>query len=261
MKKAFLTEEERRLLINRRLPDGWRRVRSSANAWVASCADKGGRVYFFKYFIKRSFVEGVKAIFKGTRAYRFSKETIRLKRLGFLAPDVIEHAKDIKTRLNGEGWCLTEGLPGLGVMNFWRERLAIHERKAFISALAQEIARLHKNRIRHGDLRLGNILVITDMNPLDKDRWRFAFLDNERNRSYFLRLPWTERCRNLVQMNMDAISLNIRHRLFFLKIYAGESGLDGGKMHALIKDVAAWTEKRIKIKKNTFNSSAVRLFR
>ncbi|MGQ9498770.1 MAG: lipopolysaccharide kinase InaA family protein [Dissulfurimicrobium sp.] len=246
MKKTFLTEEERRLLINRRLPDGWKRTRSSANAWIASCTDRDGRIYFFKYFIKRSFVEGAKAIFKGTRAYRFVKETMRLKRLGFLVPDVLEHAKDIKTRFNGEGWCLTEGLRGLGVINFWRERLAINERKAFISALAQEIARLHKNRIRHGDLRLSNILVITDTNPPGKNKWNFAFLDNERNRSYFFRLPWTERCRNLVQMNMDAIFLNIRHRLFFLKVYGDAMELDNKNRRCLIRDVAAWTERRIK---------------
>lgn len=246
MKKTFLTEEERRLLINRSLPDGWKRTRSSANAWVASCVDRDGRVYFFKYFIKRSFVEGVKAVFKGTRAHRFVKETMRLKRLGFLAPDVLEHSKDIKTRFNGEGWCLTEGLPGLGIMNFWRKRLSIHERKAFISALAHETARLHNNRIRHGDLRLGNILVITVPTPSGKNKWNFAFLDNERNRSYFSGLPWAERCRNLVQMNIDAISLDIRHRLFFLKVYGDAVEFDDRKRHRLIRDVAAWTERRIK---------------
>lgn len=249
MKETFLTEEEKRLLINRKLPDGWRRTRSSTNAWIASRTDVGGQVYFFKYFIKRSFFEGIKAVFKGTRAYRFAKETFRLKRLGFLAPNILEYAKNMRIRFNGDGWCLTEGLPGLEIMHYWRERLATHERKSFISALAKEVARLHNNRIRHGDLRLGNILVVTNRNTSDKNKWGFAFLDNERNRSYFLRLPWKERCRNLVQMNIDAISLDGHHRLFFLKVYGEAVEFDKKKMRALIRDVTIWTEKRIKKRK------------
>ncbi|MGB9713276.1 MAG: lipopolysaccharide kinase InaA family protein [Dissulfurimicrobium sp.] len=220
-----------------------------------------GRVYYFKYFIKRSFKEGIKAVFKGARAKRFIKEAIRLKRLGFLAPNVVEYGADMKARFKGEGWCLTEEIVGLGVMDFWRERLGNNEKKMFISALAKEIARLHNHRIRHGDLRLGNIFVITDPDPSDKNKWRFAFLDNERNRQYILRLPWGERCRNLVQMNMDAAHLGIRHRLFFLNVYSDAVGLDSRKRRALIKDVAAWTERRMKIKKARSTHLVVQTFK
>lgn len=240
------TQEEKMFLLSRRLPDGWIRVRSSSYSWVAACPDGSVPARFFKFFFARSSAEAIKAVFKGLRARRFVKETARLKRLGFSAPDVLAYGAGLWSRLKGEGWCLTSGLRGGGVMDFWRGRIRPDERRGFLSALAAEVARLHNNRIRHGDLRLSNIFV---MDQDDKDqgcRWRFAFLDNERNRSYLTGLPWRERCRNLVQMNIDSVFIDIRDRLYFLREYARASGFEARTRRILIRDVAGWTGRRIK---------------
>ncbi|MDA8162587.1 MAG: hypothetical protein M0022_06745 [Desulfobacteraceae bacterium] len=240
------TQKEKTLLLSRRLPNGWRRVKSSSYAWVAVCRDGSGQVRFFKFFLARSPAEAIKAVFKGRRSVRFVKETERLKGLGFLAPDVLAHGAGLWSRLKGEGWCLTRGLKGCGVMGFLHSQIRPEERRGFISALAAEVARFHNQRIRHGDLRLSNIFVM-DPDDMDQGRkWRFAFLDNERNRLYLTGLPWRERCRNLVQMNIDSVFVDVRDRLYFLGEYAKASGFEARIRRVLIRDVADWTERRIK---------------
>ncbi len=65
------------------MPDGWSMVGSSVNARVA--VDQNAQVYY-KEFLKRSPLEAIKALVKGSRAYRARRNNEALRAANFPAP-------------------------------------------------------------------------------------------------------------------------------------------------------------------------------
>ncbi|NDY43382.1 hypothetical protein G3N55_11085 [Dissulfurirhabdus thermomarina] len=220
-----------------RLPPGWETVPASRDAWVARRRDPPG--LFFKAFHPRSGMEVVKALLRGGRARRFVRGTERLRSLGFRVPEVLAWGGG----RDGGGWVLTAAVPGEGAFDYWRRRLAgapAARRRAFLAALAGEVARLHGAGVRHGDLRLDNVLVVPE-----GEEWRFWWLDNERTGRLLGTFgPWGRR-KNLVQMNMaEDPGLTVRDRLYFFRRYAEAAGLRPGEARRLLRAVARWTARR-----------------
>ncbi len=243
-KEIVINSNELNLLARGLLPPGWKQAASSKYAWVA--LKPHDPHCYFKKFLPRSRLEGIKALFQGSRARRFVRETRRLQFLGFGAPDVIAWDRSFWSILMGGGWVLTRGIDGLGVFDYWCGFMAgqhINIKRSFLTALAREIAKLHNSGVVHGDLRLNNILVVPRM-----EKWDFIFLDNERNQLYN-RIPWKYRCKNLVQMNMtEDPSIYLSDRLFFFKAYCKESDLTKSERKRLFRDVAHRTSIRKKDK-------------
>jgi UDP-glucose:(heptosyl)LPS alpha-1,3-glucosyltransferase len=201
-------------ILSNRQPEGWEWVKSSRNSRVARCA--GSPTVYYKEFLDRSRYEGLKALFKGSRCHRARAQSGLLLSKGFNSPAVLCWGKHKERE-----FMITEGIDALGLLAFaqghWgsplsREGLA--RKRAIIRKLGEEVGRLHREGIVHGDLRLNNVLVKETGKEIS-----FYFIDNERNRSYG-DIPASLVEKNLVQLGMISLSLvSLRDRLRFFRAY------------------------------------------
>ena len=200
-------------LLNRILPKGWEWVNSSSNAIVARRLHHPA---YFKEFLKKSPIEGLKNIFRGGRSRRARLNREILIGKGFHSPAI-----NCWGRKRGRPFFFTEGVDALGlgifIHNNWKLPLPSEKRfskRIIIEKLGQEIGRLHKAGIYHADLRLNNILIENN-----KKKIKFYLIDNE-SIYCFKRIPRRLIEKNLVQVNM-IFPLYITHqdRLRFFNSY------------------------------------------
>lgn len=202
-------------LLNGELPKEWEWVESSSNSIVARRLKPS--VTYYKEFLNRSPFEWLKNLVRGSRCERARLQGEILGRNGFRSPEILCWGKQGCRR-----YIVTEGINASGLGDFiikrWRRPLAreqVYAKRKLIEKLGQEIGRLHKEGIWHGDLRPNNILVQqTEMGI------NFYFIDNERNRC-FTKIPKRLIERNLVQVNMVFPSyVTLQDRLRFFKAYS-----------------------------------------
>jgi len=67
---------------------------------------------------------------------------------------------------------------------------------------------MHAGGIFHGDLSIGNVLVVRE-----EQKWRFFFIGNERTKKFY-RLHARLRLKNLVQINMFRYGINNTEPLY-----------------------------------------------
>jgi tRNA A-37 threonylcarbamoyl transferase component Bud32 len=140
-----------------------------------------------------------------------------LEQKGFHSPAVLCWGK--KGRRH---FMVTEGINAPGLFDFirkhWEPPLSkeeLHVKRRLVEKLGEEIGRLHKEGICHGDLRLNNILV----QQTEKEIY-FYLIDNERNRC-FSKIPKRLIEKNLVQVNMIfPPHVTLQDRLRFFKSYS-----------------------------------------
>ena len=202
-------------LLCGKLPEGWEWANSSPN----SCVARRLKPYaaYYKEFLSRSPFEDFKNLFRGSRCHRARLQGKILKQKGFHSPAILCWGK--KGRRH---FMVMEGVNAPGLFDFirkhWEPPLAkeeVHAKRKLIEQLGEEIGRLHKEGICHGDLRLNNILV----RQTDKEI-HFYLIDNERNHC-FGKIP--KRCikKNLVQVNMIfPPHVTVRDRLRFFRAYS-----------------------------------------
>jgi serine/threonine protein kinase len=178
------------------LPKGWEWVNSSSNTRIARRLKPF--TAYYKEFLSRSCFERFKSLFRGSRCHRARVQGELLRQKGFHSPAILCWGKQGRRR-----FMVTEGIKALGLFDFitknWTTPLAgeqLHSKRKIIEKLGEEIGRLHKEGICHGDLRLNNILV-----QQIEDGIYFYFIDNERNRC-FTKIPKRLIEKNLVQVNM-----------------------------------------------------------
>ncbi|MEP5566218.1 MAG: lipopolysaccharide kinase InaA family protein [Halioglobus sp.] len=177
------------------MPEGWSMVGSSVNARVA--VDANTEV-FYKEFLKRSPLEALKALVKGSRATRARKNNEALRAENFTAPVNLAWGP----LPGGREYLFSSAVPGQGVTTWLRESLTERKgetlklRRELLSSLGDFIGRMHRAGFTHGDLRTSNVLAQRDENT-----FQFSLIDNERNQQ---RLPPAGRdvLRNLMQLNM-----------------------------------------------------------
>jgi tRNA A-37 threonylcarbamoyl transferase component Bud32 len=178
------------------------------------------RSFYLKKYLCRSTLDFVKHLFRPSRARRAFNAALMLRRNGFDTPVVVglfelrtgsfctnnllltEEVESSKPMVQ----LLTEFFQKSGIDTF------IHKRN-LIKAFGRTIGRMHAEGIFHGDLRLGNVLVVRE-----EQKWRFFFIDNERTKK-FRRLPDRLRLKNLVQINMFWYGVTNIDRLRFFKAY------------------------------------------
>ncbi len=202
-------------LLNGDLPKGWEWVKSSSNTIVARRLKRN--VAYYKEFLNRSLFEGLKSLIRASRCDRARLQGEILRQKGFRSPEILcwgQHGY--------RHFMVTEGVNATSLGHFiskhWGPPLSREQFRAkreFIEKLGEEIGRLHKEGICHGDLRLNNILVQqTEMGI------NFYFIDNERNRC-FKKIPQRLIKKNLVQVNMiDPSYVTLQDRLRFFMAYS-----------------------------------------
>ena len=202
-------------LLNGDLPNKWEWVKSSPNSIVARCS--GPPAAYYKEYLKRSPLELFIGFFRGARCKRARVKGEKLIKIGFHSPAI--YCWGNKKLRN---FMVTEGIDALGLGMYinqnWRPPLSIEKiyaKRKIIKKLGQEIGRLHKVGIYHGDLRLNNILL-----EQKKAEIKFYFIDNERNYT-FKKIPRRLIEKNLVQVNMVfPLYVNRQDRLRFFKAYS-----------------------------------------
>lgn len=181
------------------LPEGWRRVASSAFSKVAF---HEGMQLYYKEYLPRSPAERLKAVLRGSRATRARRNAERLAFSGFDAPASIYWG----TLPGGCEYLYTRAAPGQPVTDWLRDTRAGGEsarvteqrqlRRQLLEELGVFIGRLHATGFAHGDLRPGNVVAA----HID-GRFRFTLVDNERLH-HARPAPGRKLLRNLMQLNM-----------------------------------------------------------
>lgn len=201
-------------LVRGKLPNHWERIDSSDHTVVAK-RETPTPVYY-KEFFARSMLEGLKGVLRGTRCNRARFQSNLLMKLGFHSPAVVCWGQYGKRE-----FMITQGVFGQALAKYihqhWQRPLSheqlLHQRQ-LIRDLGQEIGRLHRIGIVHGDLRLNNILLEST-----EEKPQFYFIDNERNRK-FRRVPLYWIKKNLVQANMVVPHVvTFTDRLRFFRAY------------------------------------------
>jgi len=233
--------------------DQFVRLPSSDYARVFKCSvslDGAVRPLYLKKYLCRSALDFVKHLFRPSRARRAFNATLMLHKNGFDAPAVVGLFEHRTGSFCDENLLLTEGIENSKSMqqllvDICRNSAgdAFNRRRALIEAFGGIIGQMHANGIFHGDLRLGNVLVVSQ-----EHKWRFYFIDNERTKKFY-NLPTRRRLKNLVQINMFRSGITNTDRLRFFKAYWAENRSIKTQKIALIKKVLRKTNQRLSKKK------------
>lgn len=224
------------------------KIDSSRYARVYKCpvGIKGRKVsLYLKYFLNRSFIDLAKHIFRPSRAMRSLIAGRMLAEKGFNCPAVVAVAEKKLGPLCLSCVLITEEITEAYdlycyIHDYWKVNIiqTPQEKRDMIKQLGWTIGKMHAKGIFHGDLRLGNIFA-----GVDRDKWTFYFIDNERTRC-FNKLPWRYRVKNLVQCNMLRRNVTRTDRLRFFREYSSYLGLTAGQKKKLITEVLRITDKR-----------------
>jgi len=198
---------------------------------------------YYKEFLKRSSLEGLKSFVRGSRCQRAIIKGNILRQRGFHSPGV--HCWGKK---GNRHFMLSEGIDALGLGDYirkhWQQPLSGEEivaKRRFIKKFGKLIGELHQNGICHGDLQVNNVLVHES-----EDNVAFYFVDNERN-YLFRKIPRRFIRKNLVQINMiQSPHITRQDRLRFFRAYCeAYGGLSPAEKPALIERVQQRTAERL----------------
>jgi tRNA A-37 threonylcarbamoyl transferase component Bud32 len=211
---------------------------------------------YFKYFKAETGWGRIRAMWRGSLAYRAWQGARLLLEHGLSTPEVVAVAEGKGPGRGNFSLLVTLEIFGIPLRTYLRERQLAPGRQARLaSALGQEIARLHGCCITHGDLHPGNVLV----EEKGEQGFSFAYLDTER-----VSKPRTKLNRHIIKdlsllnhPNLGTISQ--RARLRFLKAYVqANSGLsDTARM--LLRDIDQASAKRYGRKTESLRGPAVKV--
>ena len=203
------------------------RVPSSDYTRVFKCnvsLDGVARPFYLKKYLCRSILDFVKHLFRPSRAKRAFNATMMLHKNGFDAPAVIGLFEQRTGPFCTNNILLTEGIENSKSMFQVLTDICQNsggdtsiDKRDLIEAFGMIIGQMHAKGIFHGDLRLGNVLVVRQ-----EQKWRFYFIDNERTKKFY-RLPERLRLKNLVQINMFQSGITNTDRMRFFKAYLNMS--------------------------------------
>jgi serine/threonine protein kinase len=196
---------------------------------------------YFKYFKAETEWGRIRAMWRGSRAYRAWQGARLLLEHGLSTPEVVAVAEGKGPGRGNFSLLVTLEIFGIPLRTYLRERhLAPGRQARLASALGQEIARLHGCCITHGDLHPGNVLV----EEKGEQGFSFAYLDTER-----VSKPGTKLNRHIIKdlslLNHPNLgSISQRARLHFLRAYVrANSGLcDTARV--LLRDIDQASAKR-----------------
>ena len=208
--------------------------------------DGTSRVVYLKRHLCRSALDFVKHFFRPSRAKREFDASLMLQQNGFDAPVVIGLFERRVGPFRTENFLLTEEVEDAGSMAQLLTDICEDcsgdttvEKRALIRAFARTVGQMHARGIFHGDLRLGNVLVVKE-----EQKWRFFLIDNERTRK-FVRLPARLRLKNLVQINMFLSGISNTDRMRFFRAYLSVNPSIQVRYGRWAEKIIAKTDKRL----------------
>lgn len=204
---------------------------------------------YLKRYLCRSAMDFVKHLFRPSRARRAFNASLMLQKNGFDAPAVIGLFERRLGPFYTDNFLLTEDVDKAksalqllaDICENSGKNTSVHKR-TLITAFAKTIGQMHAKGIFHGDLRLGNVLVVKE-----GQNWRFFFIDNERTKKFY-HLPDRFRLKNMVQVNMFQCGISNIDRLRFFKTYLRENPSIARKQNKWGKKIVAKTNHRLRKK-------------
>jgi tRNA A-37 threonylcarbamoyl transferase component Bud32 len=227
------------------------RVPSSDYTRVFKChlsANGQSPTLYMKQYLYRSRLDFVKHLLRASRAKRAFQASLMLRKNGFDAPDVIGLFERCFGPFALDNMLVTKEVENatpmpqrLREMCRRSDAEALVHKRALIRAFAETIGQMHARGIFHGDLRLGNVLVVKE-----QENWRFYFIDNERTRKCH-RLPARLRLKNLLQVNMFyANDITNTDRMRFFRAYLSMSSYAEIHYRRWARKVIAKTNRRLR---------------
>ena len=224
IRKGFGKDDVRDLLSLSDSSKGrFSRVKSSDYARVfrgTISFDGTDHVLYLKRYLYRSVLDFMKHLFRPSRAKRAFNASLMLQNHGFDAPVVVGLFEHRLGPFCSDNVLLTEEVENARSMvevltDLCRDTVAdtLVRKRDLIRAFAETLGQMHAEGIFHGDLRLGNVLVVQQ-----EQMWRFFFIDNERTQK-FHGLAARLRLKNLVQVNMFIHGISNTDRLRFFRAY------------------------------------------
>jgi tRNA A-37 threonylcarbamoyl transferase component Bud32 len=179
---------------------------------------------YLKQYLYRSVWDFTKHLFRPSPAKRAFEAGLMLEKNGFDTPTAIGLFERRPLLFCTNNMLLTREVDNATPMPALFkdicgscDKKALVYKRTLIKAFAKTIGQMHAKGIFHGDLRLGNVLVVRE-----QEKWRFYFIDNERTKKFY-RLPNRLRLKNLVQVNMFTHGISNTDRLRFFRAYLSEN--------------------------------------
>ena len=193
-----------------------------------------------KRYLNRGLLDILKAFICTRGQKAFSAGQI-LRKSGFLTPPVAACCQKSCAGFTTADFLITAEISDSIPLSQLFSEVSGNERQVLIEQFGQTVGLMHNQKIFHGDLRLGNILVKKNESKFD-----FYFLDNERTKK-FRKLPMRLRVKNLVQVFMLRETLTDADRSLFLTSYLAQQQIPIDK-DKLAKKVISKTAKRLAAK-------------
>jgi tRNA A-37 threonylcarbamoyl transferase component Bud32 len=208
--------------------------------------DNADHSFYLKRYLYRSMLDFVKHLFRSGRARRSFNASLMLLKNGFNAPAVIGLYEHRTGPFCTDNLLLTEEVKNSKTLaQFLTEmcrnsgRDTFIQKRVLIEAFGETIGRMHAKGIFHGDLRLGNVLVVKE-----GQKWRFFFIDNERTKK-FRQLPDRLRLKNLVQISMFRNEITNTDLLRLFKAYLKENPAVANNQRRWAVKILARTSSRL----------------
>lgn len=199
-----------------------------------------GNSYFIKRFRPESFPVRLKDSLRGSRALRSWKAGQMLERKGFSVPQVISLGERRSLGLLADSFMITLPIEGISLLELLLPVKNVRTKRTIIRRIGNEIGRLHREGIIHGDLIPGNIFAIGK-----SDHINLCLLDNERTRDVG-KIPLHERVKNLVQFNRVIVPrVTASDRVRFFDAYLEENSELKADRKELLRKIGEITSERV----------------
>lgn len=215
MTERIITDEYRSLCRGNVIKS-WQEIGTASDAKVYF--HRSGGDQYCKVFPRTGGIRRWVNVLKGVPLRRaFNKQRL-LTGLGFSSPDILSYGS-----FDGRPYLVTKAVTGMTLDAYLRHygqrsgdgsqsSTLFRQKRQLLKNLAENVAKMHGNGLRYGDLNVRNIIVCNDYSS-------FVYLDYEASRRfYFGHQQHIER--NLQQLNSCAEKgLSKSDRIFFLKVY------------------------------------------
>jgi hypothetical protein len=220
------------------LVEPMRRSRHAMTFQTQFVGDVGLPINLFIKVIERPRgIRRLKRIFRGSPTLNVARVTAELASAGLKAPPVWMRGNDIAS---GRELLVTPRAQGDGPLRTLAATAGtVSTKRAILTALGAEVARLHRSGFVHGDLTPFNVFIVPGEPP------HFVLLDHERTRRTFLLGRSRRQFRNLVQLGRFKLpNLSRTDRLRTLLAYA--AALKRRNPRTLTRRINAILERRIR---------------
>jgi tRNA A-37 threonylcarbamoyl transferase component Bud32 len=203
---------------------------------------------YVKRYLLRSRLDFAKQLSRASRARRAFEASLMLRENGFDAPACFGLFERRFGSSDMDNMLVTEEVENATSLSQLLRDVcrrsdaeSLARKRSLIQAFARTMGQMHARGIFHGDLRLGNVLVVGEQ------QWRFYFIDNERTKK-FHHLPARLRLKNLVQINMFFHGISNTDRLRFFKLYLEANPGVQNDVSGWARKITAKTNRRLKKK-------------